>query len=166
MTFTNDDAYVSTYDDDSVLINDSTQLFDGQYAYDGDSQLREYHDGRYFIISIHPFELINGSFYHPDDENKPEADTSIEVVTETTQDFTFTRDTETPYILTSSSSVSNSLSSFSSSGSSIVYHPSQFSTPLTLGDIARALGESAQITEITETTQLTETTESPDQHLI
>jgi hypothetical protein len=168
MTFTNDDAYVSTYDDDSVLINDSVQLFDGQYAYDGDSQLKEYHDGRYFIISIHPFELINGSFYHPDDENKPE---------ETTEDYSEPLPTITVHptqltnTVTTSSNVIVSSSTFST-GTYSLSHPSQFSTPLTLGDIARALGESAQITEITETTQLTETTEttetteSPDQHLI
>jgi DNA-binding IscR family transcriptional regulator len=67
--------------------------------------------------------------------------------------------------VTTSSNVIVSSSTFST-GTYSLSRPSQFSTPLTLGDIARALGESAQITEITETTQLTETTESPDQHLI
>jgi hypothetical protein len=178
--FTDRDNFVQDYNSDPVLRDRAVELFDGEYAYENDDYLRQYENGfGFFIHNEHTYEEIDGCFYHPDDENKPEADTSIEVVTETTQDFTFTRDTETPYILTSSSSVSNSLSSFSSSGSSIVYHPSQFSgyldTPITLGDIARSLGESAQISQITEVsentqptenTETAETTESPDQFLI
>jgi hypothetical protein len=174
-TFTTDDPYVTDYNDDAVMEGLSVKLFDGQYAYDGDSDLREYHDGRYFIRTIHPYELINGSFYHPDDENKPE---------ETTEDYSEPLPTITAHPTTGVTTSSNIIitSSTSSTGTYSFYHPSQISgyldTPLTLGDIARALGESAQINQITEVTEVsentqptentetTETTESPDQFLI
>ena len=184
--FTDRDNFVHDYNSDPVLRDRAVELFNGDYAYEDDGYLREYENGfGFFIHNEHNYEEIDGCFYHPDDENKPEADTSIEVVTETTQDFTFTRDTETPYIVTSSSCVSNSLSSFSSSGSSIVYHPSQFSgyleMPTTLGDIARSLGEAIEVDENNLTIESlaeaveqlsqhlpteSENTESPDQHLI
>ena len=178
ITFTTDDEHVSTYDDDSVLMRDSVQLFDGQYAYDSDSQLREYHNGRYFIINIHPYEMINGSFYHPDDENKPEQSTEDSTeVTETNeepaQELTFTRDTQTPYILTSGSSSSNFslVSSNSSSGPYILYHPSQVydDTLVALRTAIEAsmeIDENTPTTETTETTEAIGTTESPDQFLI
>jgi hypothetical protein len=77
--------------------------------------------------------------------------------------------------VTTSSNIIISSSTFST-GTYSFYHPSQISgyldTPLTLGDIARSLEESAQINQITEVsentqpTETTETTESPDQHLI
>jgi hypothetical protein len=186
ITFTTDDDYVSTYDDDYVLMRDSTQLFDGQYAYDNDSDLREYHNGRYFIRTIHPYEQINGSFYHPDDENKPEEDIENievienvksstedsvqEVIEEPTQEITFTRATQTPYILTSGSSSSNIsfIRPTSSSSSSIFYHPSQVYDD-TLVALRTAIEASMEIDEntlTTPTTETTRTTESPDQHLI
>jgi hypothetical protein len=181
ITFTTDDNYVSTYEDDSVLISDSVQLFDGEYAYDGDSDLREYHNGTRFIRTIHPYELINGSFYHPDDENKPE---------ETTEDYSEPLPTITVHptqltnTVTTSSNVIVSSSTFST-GTYSLSHPSQFSgyldTPLTLGDIARALGEAIEVDENNLTIESlaeaveqlsqhlpteSENTESPDQHLI
>ena len=174
-TFTTDDPYVTDYNDDPVMEGHSVKLFDGQYAYDSDSDLREYHDGTSFIRTIHPYELINGSFYHPDDENKPE---------ETTEDYSEPLPTITAHPTTGVTTSSNIIitSSTSSTGTYSFYHPSQISgyldTPITLGDIARALGESAQINQITEvtevsettqpteTTETTETTESPDQFLI
>jgi hypothetical protein len=174
-TFTTDDTYVTDYNDDPVMERDSVKLFDGQYAYDTDSDLREYHDGTSFIRTIHPYELINGSFYHPDDENKPE---------ETTEDYSEPLTTITAHPTTGVTTSSNIIisSSTASTGTYSFYHPSQISgyldTPITLGDIARSLEESAQINQITEvtevsettqpteTTETTETTESPDQFLI
>lgn len=177
ITFTTDDEHVITYDDDSVLMRDSVQLFDGQYAYDSDSQLREYHNGRYFIIDIHPYEMINGSFYHPDDENKPEQSTEDSTeVTETneepTQELTFTRETQTPYILSSGalSSTISLISSTSSSSPYILYHPSQVynnnlievnENNLTIESLAEAVEQLSQHLP-TEP----ETTEGPDQFLI
>jgi hypothetical protein len=169
--FTDRDDFVQDYNSDPVLRSRAVELFDGDYAYVDDPALRQYENNfGFFIHNEHNYEEIDGDFYHPDDENKPEADTSIEVVTETTQDFSFTRDTETPYILTSPSSVSNSLSTFSSSGSSIVYHPSQFSgyleMPTTLGDIARTLGEAIEVDENNLTIEsLAEAVEQLSQHL-
>jgi hypothetical protein len=175
ITFTTDDEHVSTYDDDSVLMRDSVQLFDGQYAYDGDSQLREYRNGRYFIIDIHPYEMINGSFYHPDDEDKPEQDTEdsaevTETIEEPAQELTFTRETQTPYILTSAalSSTISLVSSNLSSSPYILYHPSQVydDTLIALRTAVEAAMEIDENTLTTPTTETTGTTESPDQFLI
>ncbi len=175
ITFTTDDEHVSTYDDDSVLMRDSVQLFDGQYAYDCDSQLREYRNGRYFIIDIHPYEMINGSFYHPDDEDKPEQDTEdsaelTETIEEPAQELTFTRETQTPYILTSSSSSANVFRSASSSPYSTYsfYYPSQVydDTLIALRTAVEAAMEIDENTLTTPTTETTGTTESPDQNLI
>ena len=178
ITFTTDDEHVITYDDDSVMVRDSVQLFDEQYAYDGDSQLREYHNGRYFIINIHPYEMINGSFYHPDDENKPEQSTEDSTeVTETneepTQELTFTRETQTPYILTSGalSSTISLVSSNLSSSPYILYHPSQVYDDTLIAlrtavEAAMEIDENTLTTPTTETTETTGTTEGPDQFLI
>ena len=180
-TFTTDDTYVTDYNGDPVMERDSVKLFDGQYAYDTDSDLREYHDGTSFIRTIHPYELINGSFYHPDDENKPE---------ETTEDYSEPLPTITVHptqltnTVTTSSNVIVSSSTFST-GTYSFYHPSQISgyldTPLTLGDIARSLGEAIEVDENNLTIESlaeaveqlsqhlpteSENTESPDQHLI
>jgi hypothetical protein len=163
MTFTNDDEYVSTYDDDSVLIRDSVQLFDGQYAYDGDSQLREYNNGRYFIISIHPFELINGSFYHPDDENKPE---------ETTEDYSEPLTTITAHPTTGVTTSSNIIitSSTASTGTYSFYHPSQIYNNTFIGVIENNLTIESLAEAVEELSQHlpteSETAESPDQFLI
>jgi len=188
-TFTTDDEHVSTYDDDFVMLRDSVQLFDGQYAHESDPELREYHNGRYFITSIHPYELINGYFYHPDDENKPEEDVEDiedvedvenvedstedsvqEVIEEATQELTFTRDTQTPYILTSSSSSANVFRSASSSPYSTYsfYYPSQVydDTLIALRTAVEAAMEIDENTLTTPTTETTGTTESPDQNLI
>ena len=186
VTFTDDDPYVSTYDDDRVMVRDSVQLFDGQYAYDGDSQLREYHNGRYFIHSIHPYELINGSFYHPDDEDKPEQDTenstedstedsSQEVSENTTETLTFT----TSGGVNNLSSITAIFSSASSSpySSYSFYYPSQvyentLTTVVSALEAAMEVDETApttettDISETTETTETTGTTEGPDQFLI
>ena len=167
ITFTTDDEHVSTYDNDSVMLRDSVQLFDGQYAYDGDSQLREYHNGRYFITSIHPYELINGSFYHPDDEDKPE---------ETTEDYSEPLPTITvhPTQLTGNVTTSSNViltRSTSSSSPYSFYHPSQvyndsLITVVSALEAAMEIDETTPATETTPTTETTGTTEGPDQFLI
>jgi hypothetical protein len=171
------------------MLRDSVQLFDGQYAHESDPELREYHNGRYFIIDIHPYELINGYFYHPDDEDKPEEDVEDiedvedvenvedstedsvqEVIEEATQELTFTRDTQTPYILTSGalSSTISLISSASSSSTYSFYYPSQVydDTLIALRTAVEAAMEIDENTLTTPTTETTGTTESPDQNLI
>jgi hypothetical protein len=185
VTFTDQDDYVHDYQNDPVLRNRAIELFDGDYAFEDDIALRKYENGfGFFIHNEHSYEEINGCFYHPEDENKPEEETTEDSTEDSTKNSTDFLPTITVHSTTGVTTSSNLVitSSTASTGTYSFYHPSQISgyldTPITLGDIARSLGESTQISQITEvsentqltenteTTETTETTEGPDYILI
>ena len=184
VTFTDQDDYVHDYQNDPVLRNRAIELFDGHYAFEDDIALRQYENGfGFFIHNEHSYEEINGCFYHPEDENKPdqEEETTEDSTEDSTENSTEFLPTITVHSITGVTTSSNVVitSSTASTGTYSFYHPSQISgyldTPITLVDIARSLRESTQIsqitevsenTQLTENTETTETTEGPDYILI
>jgi hypothetical protein len=162
--FTDRDDFVQDYNSDPVLRNRAVELFDGDYAYENDDYLRQYENGfGFFIHNEHTYELINGSFYHPDDENKPE---------ETTEDYSepLTTITAHPTTGVTTSSTIILTSSTSSSSPYRFYHPSQVYNNTFIGVIENNLTIESLAEAVEELSQHlpteSETAESPDQFLI
>jgi hypothetical protein len=162
--FTDRDDFVQDYNSDPVLRNRAVELFDGDYAYENDDYLRQYENGfGFFIHNEHTYELINGSFYHPDDENKPE---------ETTEDYSEPLTTITAHPTTGVTTSSNIIitSSTSSTGTYSFYHPSQIYNNTFIGVIENNLTIESLAEAVEELSQHlpteSETAESPDQFLI
>jgi hypothetical protein len=161
--FTDRDNFVQDYNSDPVLRDRAVELFDGEYAYENDDYLRQYENGfGFFIHNEHTYEEIDGCFYHPDDENKPnQEEESTEESTESLPTITVHPTQLTNTVTTSHNVVITSSTAY---GTYSFYHPSQVYDDTFIGVVENTeISENIQPTENTETT---ETTESPDQFLI